>query len=145
MKTISALTVPYAENPLWYHQFDLRQIRILRQGQPIVDIDAAVNCRLFVTTMKAMNFQDDIPQFSLINSKTTNYLCLIDHNAKCYWKFSLPRISWRTTKAGVKLYFSQRTCKWTHCCWGDGCLRFQLTSSELMGKNLKCIVFLSGD
>ena len=28
--------------------------------QPIVDFDAADNCHLFVTAMKAMNFQDDI-------------------------------------------------------------------------------------
>ena len=41
-------------------QFDLRKFRILRGGQPIVDFDAADNCRSYVTTMKAMNFQDDI-------------------------------------------------------------------------------------
>ena len=61
MNTNSALTGYYSENPLWYQQFDLRQIRLLRGGQPIVDFDAADNCRLYVTTMKAINFQDDIP------------------------------------------------------------------------------------
>ena len=34
---------------------------MLRRGQPIVDFDAADNSRNYVTTMKAMNFQDDIP------------------------------------------------------------------------------------
>ena len=34
-------------------------IKKLRGGQPIVDSDTADNCRLFVTTMEAMNFQDD--------------------------------------------------------------------------------------
>ena len=58
MNTNSAFTGSYTENPFWYQQFDLRQIRILRGGQPIVDFDAADNCRLYVTTMKAMNFQD---------------------------------------------------------------------------------------
>ena len=61
MITNSAFTGSFTENPFWYHQFDLRQIRILGGGQPIVDFDTADNCRLYVTTMKAMNFQDDIP------------------------------------------------------------------------------------
>ena len=37
-----------------YQQFDLSQIRILERGQPFVHFDAADNCRLYVTTMKAM-------------------------------------------------------------------------------------------
>ena len=53
----------------WYQQFDLRRIRILRGGQPIVDFDAADNCRLYVTTMKAMDFQDDIPLIPIDNFK----------------------------------------------------------------------------
>ena len=69
MKTNSAFTVSYIENPFWYQQFDLRQNRKLRGGQPIVDFDAADNCRLYVSTMKAMNFQDDIPSFPIDNFK----------------------------------------------------------------------------
>ena len=34
---------------------------MLRGGQLIVDFEAADNCRLYVTTMKAMNFQDNMP------------------------------------------------------------------------------------
>ena len=48
MNTKSAFTGSYIENPFWYQQFELRQIRILRGGQPIVDFDAADNCRLYV-------------------------------------------------------------------------------------------------
>ena len=65
MNTNAAFTGSYTENPFWYQQFELRQIRILRGGQPIVDFDAADNCRLYVTTMKAMNFQDDIPSIPI--------------------------------------------------------------------------------
>ena len=46
MNTNSAFTEFYPENPFWYQQFDLRQIRIRRGGQPIVDFDAADKCRL---------------------------------------------------------------------------------------------------
>ena len=49
----------FTENPFRYQQFDLKQIRILRRGQSIVNFDTADNCRLYVTTMKAMNCQDD--------------------------------------------------------------------------------------
>ena len=63
----SAFTGSYTENPFWYQQIHLRQIRIFRGSQPIVDFDAADNCRLYVTTMKAMNFQDDIPSIPFDN------------------------------------------------------------------------------
>ena len=77
MNTNSAFTGSYSENPFWYQQFELRQIRILRGGQPIVDFDAADNCRLNVTTMKAMNFQDDIPSIPIDNFKE-HYVLVFD-------------------------------------------------------------------
>ena len=44
MNTNSALTGSYIENQFWYQQFDLEQFWLLREGQPIVDFDAADNC-----------------------------------------------------------------------------------------------------
>ena len=38
-------------------------------GQPIVEFVAADTCCLYVTTKKAMNFQDDIPSIPIDNSK----------------------------------------------------------------------------
>ena len=69
MNTNSAFTGSFTENPFWYQEFDLRQIRILRGGQPIVDFATADNCRLYVSTMKAMNFQDDIPSIPIDDFK----------------------------------------------------------------------------
>ena len=77
MNTNSAFTGSFTENPFWYQQFDLRQIRILRRGQPIVDFDTADNCRLYVTTMKAMNFQDDIPSIPIDDFKD-HYVLVFD-------------------------------------------------------------------
>ena len=77
MNTNSAFTGSYTENPFWYQQFELRQIRLLRGGQPIVDFDAADTCRLYVTTMKAMNFQDDIPSIPIDNFKD-HYVLVFD-------------------------------------------------------------------
>ena len=61
MNTNSAFFECYTENLFGYQPFDLRQLRILRGRQQIVDVDAADNCRLYVTTMKAMKFPNDIP------------------------------------------------------------------------------------
>ena len=74
MNTNSAFTVSYIENPFCYQQCDLRRNRIHGGGQPIVDFNAADNCRLYVTTMKAMKFQDDIPSFPIDNFKDHNVL-----------------------------------------------------------------------
>ena len=90
MNTNSAFTGSYTENPFWYQQFDLRQIRILRGGQLIVDFDAADNCRLYVNTLKAMNFQDDITSIPIDNFK--DYYVLVfkltsmqDATEKCHY------------------------------------------------------------
>ena len=77
INTNSAFTGSYTETPFWYQQFELRQIRILRGGQPIVDFDAAENCRLYVTTMKIMNFQNGIPLIPIDNFKD-HYILVFD-------------------------------------------------------------------
>ena len=77
LNTNSAFTGSFTENPFWYQQFDLRQIRILRGGEPIVDFDTADNCRLYVTTMKAMKFQDDSPSIPIDDFKD-HYVLVFD-------------------------------------------------------------------
>ena len=69
MNTNSAFTGSFTKNPFWYQQSDLRQIRILRRWQPIVYFDTADNCRLYVTTKKALNFQVDIPSIPIDDFK----------------------------------------------------------------------------
>ena len=77
MNTNSAFTGSFTESPFWYQQFDLRKIRTLRGGQRIVDFDTADNCRLYVTTTKARNFQDDIPSIP-IDDFTDHYVLVFD-------------------------------------------------------------------
>ena len=77
MNTIFAFTRLYTENPFWCLQVGLGQFRILRCGQPFVDFDAADSSRLYVTTMKAMNFQDDIPSIPIDKIKD-HYVLLFD-------------------------------------------------------------------
>ena len=69
------------ENPIWYQQFDLRQIRILRGGQTIVDFDAADNCRLYVATLKTMILQDDVTSIR-IDSFKDHYVLVFDLTSK---------------------------------------------------------------
>ena len=90
MKTNSAFTGSFTKKPFWYQQFDLTQIRTLRRGQAIVDFAAAESCRLYVTTMKAMNFQDDIPSIPIINFKdhyvlVFDFTSMQDANKRCHY------------------------------------------------------------
>ena len=77
MNSNSASTGSVAENQFWYRQFILRAIRRLKGGQPIVHHDKTDNCRLYVTTMKAMNFQGDIPSIPVDIFKD-NYVVVFD-------------------------------------------------------------------
>ena len=90
MNTNSAFTGSFTQNPFWYQQLDLRQSKILRGGQPIVDFDTADNCRLYVTTMKARNFQDDIPSIPIDDFKDHYVLAfdltsMQDATEKCHY------------------------------------------------------------
>ena len=69
MNTNSAFTGCCTEKTFCHQQFDLGHIRILRGGQPNVDFDAADNWSFYVTTMKTMNFLDDIPSIPIHNFK----------------------------------------------------------------------------
>ena len=77
MKTNNTFTESFTENPFCYQLFDLRKIRILRGEQPILDFDTSDNCRPYVTTMTAMNFQGDISSIRFDNFKD-HYVLVFD-------------------------------------------------------------------
>ena len=77
MNSNSAFTGSFAEKPFWYQQFNLRDIRVLREGQRIVQHDKKDKCRLYVTTMKAMKFQDSTPSIPVDNIKD-HYVLVFD-------------------------------------------------------------------
>ena len=77
MNTKSAFTGSYTKKSLWYQEIDFRQTRVLWGGQPNEDFDAANYCPLHFTTMKAMNFQDDIPSIPTDNFKD-QYVLVFD-------------------------------------------------------------------
>ena len=74
LNTNSAFTGSQIESPFGFQVLDLRQSRILRDGQSTVDLDASENCYIYVSTMKAMNFQDDIPSIPSDNFKDHHVL-----------------------------------------------------------------------
>ena len=77
MKKISAVTGSYTEVPFWNQQFDLRQINLFRGGRSIVDLDAAINCRLYITTRKTLKFGVVIHSIPIDNFKD-HYVVVLD-------------------------------------------------------------------
>ena len=59
MSTSSAVAGSFHENPFSYQQFRLRELRFIRVGRAIVSLDTTSSCRPYVTTMKAMQFNED--------------------------------------------------------------------------------------
>ena len=62
----------------WFHEFDGRQLRVLRGGQPIEGYVAAESCRLSITSMKTMNFQYNIPSIPKTNDFKDHYVLVFD-------------------------------------------------------------------
>ena len=73
----TAFTGLFAENTFWYQKCNLRDVRTVRRRQLFVHHDTKDNCCLYVTTMKAMNFQNDIPSISVDNFKH-HYVLVFD-------------------------------------------------------------------
>ena len=55
--------------------FGLRELRIVRGVRAVVSIDTTNNCRAYVTTIKAMNFNEEIP--ALPNDFFTDHYFLV--------------------------------------------------------------------
>ena len=88
MNTNSAFIGCFSEKPFWYQQFDLKQIRITRRRTADCRVwycwqlpPLCYNCRLHVTSMKAMNFHDDIPSVPIDDFKV-HYMLVFDLNSK---------------------------------------------------------------
>ena len=75
MNTNSAFTGRFQENPFHYQKLGLRELRIVRGGRAIVSLDTTNDCRAYVTTMKAINFNEEIP--ALMNHQFQNHYILV--------------------------------------------------------------------
>ena len=65
MNTNTAFTGTLGTNPFHYRKFDLREVRIVRGNQVIVRMDTRNIVQTYVTTMKALKFEDDGPNIPL--------------------------------------------------------------------------------
>ena len=132
----SAFIGSFAEDPLWYQQFSLRDIRILRGGQSIVHHDTTENCRFYVTTINAMIFQDDFPSFSVDNFED-HYVLVFDLTSMqdarehCHY----PELIGEPLRLG--LYFSSPLGKVTEVIvLGERLSSVAVDKFGVMGKNL---------
>ena len=58
---MNTITGHFQENPFHCQKFGLRELRIVRGGRAIVSVDTNNDFRAYVTTMKGMNFNEEIP------------------------------------------------------------------------------------
>ena len=58
MNTSLAVAGSFHKNPFNYQQFHLRELRIIWGGRANNSLDTTSPCRLYVTTMKAMQFNE---------------------------------------------------------------------------------------
>ena len=77
MKTNLAVAGPFHENPFNYQQFHLRELRNIRGGRAIISLDTTSPCRPYVTTMKAMQFNEDFPALPMEDFQN-HYILVFD-------------------------------------------------------------------
>ena len=77
MSTISSVAGSFYENPFSYQQLHLRELRIIGGGRAIVSLDTTSPCRPYVTTMKALQFNEDFPALPMENFQN-QYILLFD-------------------------------------------------------------------
>ena len=77
MNTNTAFTGSRDSNPFHYQKFGLREIKIVRGNQVVVHIDTSNNIRTYVTTMKALKFEEDGPGIPL-DDYTNHYVLVFD-------------------------------------------------------------------
>ena len=144
MNTNSAVTGPYTENPFWYQQFNHWKNGILKSGQSFVDSDAADNFRLYVTTMKALNFQDDFPSIPIDNFKD-HYVLVFDLTSmqNASENFHYPELVGEPLSLVLNFNFPLEHLLNSLCCENE-CLRLQFKSLVFFReKHLKWLMFLS--
>ena len=76
INTISAVARSFYKNPFNYEQFHLRELRIIRGGRTIISLETSL-CRPYVTTMKAMQFNEDYPSLPMEDFQN-HYILVFD-------------------------------------------------------------------
>ena len=61
MHTNLAVAGSFHENSFNYQQFQLKELRFIRDGRTIISSGTTSPCRPYVKTMKAMQFNEDLP------------------------------------------------------------------------------------
>ena len=77
MNTNSAVAGSFHENPFNYQHFHLRELRIIRGGRAINSLEITSPCRPYVTTMKAMQFNEAFPALTMENFQN-HYVLVFD-------------------------------------------------------------------
>ena len=65
MNTNTGFTGSLKTNPFLYHKFNLRSIRIVRGSHVVVERDTTDNVQSYITTMRALKFDEDGPGIPL--------------------------------------------------------------------------------
>ena len=129
MNTNSAFTGSYTESPFCYQHFGFRQTRTLKGGRLIVNFDAADNCCLYVTTMKAKKFPDVMPSIPI------DYVLVFDFTSMqdATENFQYTELIGEPLRLKLN-FFSSRTMLLNSLCFENERLRSQLTSLVLLEK-----------
>ena len=77
MNENSAFTGNKQENLFHYQKFGLREVRIVRGNQTIVEMNCVNDYRPYITTMEALKFKEDGPNVKIENYPD-HYLLFFD-------------------------------------------------------------------
>ena len=76
----------FQENDFYYQKFGMRELRTVRGSRAIALVDTTIDCRASVTTMKAINFNEEFP----VSVSEPLHTCIrFQFTSRCSIKYSL--------------------------------------------------------
>ena len=98
----------WTDTPLAFHKHNLKKVRVLRNGVPVVEYSTSSNTQLYFKTIQNLHFDQDGPLIKLDNYENHYYLVFdLTSTLKCNQEIYYPEIVGAPIR--VELEFSANT------------------------------------
>ena len=124
------LTGRWRDTPLAFHKHNLKKVRVLRNGVPVVEYSRNSNTQLYFKTIENLHFDQDGPLIKLENYENHYYLVstLPPHNSAIK-KFTTQKL-WEHQYGSSSNFRPTLARLWNCLCWENDLRQLKLIIPE---------------